>query len=1102
MLLSKKKLDKIKKIKNQTQKKYKRKKKKKRRYRKRARSFRKKNKQLNLKNKSLKVKNIRKKKYKGGGMDNPVTFNLFFLTESHIKWIEVTCPEKQFRNVIQPSDDPNSLFHTDTIRNIDNLVLSKSTPGEQKNEDYKITLPNEDDPIIRLILKKNQQINLQGDNKIKITQLVYEHNKNSILNILKKENKTEDVRNQETDKAFNSIITQFPAPATDDGNDAADDDAAAADANAATAITAATAATADGGLTGKVNFRNDPKMTKYTQQIKGNNYEENKSLSGVLSAFSPDTNIPSSLGARDPAPNEGKIRKDPDKFYPDEFAFVIKTRMKNGEGRNDIDIIKSGDGKHSVGSLIREFQSMGDYESPPKPPTKEEDTEEEDATKVLSKPQVEQSESEESKPEEEPEKEPEESKSEPAPKISDKINFGLDDNEEDSGNLIYHFLNEYITQKEQEQLEEKKEEIESSLKKQSEINEKLELQKETLEKTKQLLTEKNQIVEKLREEGEKLKQEIETLNKNVPPHLREQIMSGGANPGKLTNERKQSLKTALSTDNSEERAVAAATADSDAKKTAEVHNAANASKKLDRKRRETLKRQLDQGDEGGNATPESKSVASTIGEVDANPASPDKSRPKPMARGKTKKKKAQIKGVISKQLEVQKIKGKLNNLHQNLEGINEQINKVEIDKIHKNLKKNEEKVEELNRELSNLNENIDSMTNLKLEDGIKSEVKSNQNSINTEALQKILPTPTDDIFELLNKYIRIKNICIHRARRPPMLGGPGGGILYRAKIGAETMSNVWILKLGKINNNTIRVFKSMVEHLSTVYKIIKNIEFKLQLFDIPNDSTNPLISELKKLLIYQLTIPKLNESKNIWISFLNSVYDGMTKKKGLEAINDSSIFYKLFLDKFPSGEEIWKSMAYVRIMEDFVLLPTIRIWSKNYSKGKSPDKWWMNVIYSNIETIFKGKDLEDPKEGLYAKLVVVSQMLVKFPILINDYFKHHEDGDKTNIDKKPMYFLKNTDTNFNNYKQKWREISKGLQLFNDFILGKDQIKNIKTQNNRHGLTSKRLNLDTKKENSPFKKDYIGNPSRGGSKKKTKKNKKQKRKSKGTQKNRN
>ena len=231
MLLSKKKLDKIKKIKNQTQKKYKRKKKKKRRYRKRARSFRKKKKQLNLKNKSLKVKNIRKKKYKGGGMENPVTFNLFFLTESHIKWIEVTCPKAEFRNVIQPDYSTNSLFNENTIEEIDNL--SKSVPSESKSDNFSITLPKNGDPIIQLILKENQQINLQGDNKIIITQLVYKHNKTSILNILKNENNTENDRNQETNEAFNKIVLDYTIGATDTSASAADTECALESARAA-----------------------------------------------------------------------------------------------------------------------------------------------------------------------------------------------------------------------------------------------------------------------------------------------------------------------------------------------------------------------------------------------------------------------------------------------------------------------------------------------------------------------------------------------------------------------------------------------------------------------------------------------------------------------------------------------------------------------------------------------------------------------------------------------------------------------------------------------------------------------------------------------------
>ena len=112
--------------------------------------------------------------------------------------------------------------------------------------------------------------------------------------------------------------------------------------------------------------------------------------------------------------------------------------------------------------------------------------------------------------------------------------------------VIYYLINEYITQKEKEQLEEKKDEIETSLRKQKEIHDKLQLHQDAVERSQQLFAEKNQEVKKLREEGEKIKKKIETLNTNIPEHLREQIMIGGVTKevGKLTQKRIDTMNSA------------------------------------------------------------------------------------------------------------------------------------------------------------------------------------------------------------------------------------------------------------------------------------------------------------------------------------------------------------------------------------------------------------------------------------------------------------------------------------------------------------------------------------------------------------------------------
>ena len=432
-----------------------------------------------------------------------------------------------------------------------------------------------------------------------------------------------------------------------------------------------------------------------------------------------------------------------------------------------------------------------------------------------------------------------------------------------------------------------------------------------------------------------------------------------------------------------------------------------------------------------------------------------------------------------------KIKEEIRKLHKDIIVTNQKINKINFIPIFKDLEKVQDDVKRREKDISTLNERMDSIRGgHDITQEIIEEVRTNTEKIDENFLQTILPTREDNIFDLLNKYISIKNICIYRMRRPEYIGDTGGGILLRMGRGYGWCIDIWFSKLGSIDAKTQALFKNIEEQLSTVYKIIKTIEFKLKLFDIPDDySTNPLLPELKKLLIYKLTIPNLISSKEIWIKFLNSIYDGMTDNKGIKALEDSSIFYKVFLENFPSDEKMWTNMACVFIiMETYILLPTIRIWSENYSKGLSPDKWWINVIFNtNIKKVFNDKNDEyigindnngDVTGSVYARCFETTQYIAKIPLLIKDYFTHHPDNNKPNNKKitirgNPTWFLNSSNENFVKNEKLYIKILNNLEAFNDFNLGQLQIKEIKSQNDKHGWYSKRLNLDSESILSPF-----------------------------------
>ena len=1169
MLLSKKKLDKIKKIKNQTQKKYKRKKKKKRRYRKRARSFRKKNKQLNLKNKSLKVKNIRKKKYKGGGMEDPVTFNLFFLTESHIKWIEVTCPKKQFRNVIEPSDNPNSLFHTNTIQNIDNLVLSKSLPGEQKNEDYKITLPNEGDPIIRLILKENQQINLQGDNKITITQLVYEHNKKSILNILKNENKTENDRNQETSDAFDKIVSEYSIGDTDTSDDDAAATAAAAtttdapddnapddnapDDNAPAAVTT-TDAPADGGLTDEYDFRKDPKMREYTGKLMNDEYEEDKSLSGVLSAFSPDKNIPSSLGARDPAPNEGKIRKDPEKFFPNRIAFIMDTRMANGEGRNDIDVVESGDGKHSVGSLIREFQNIGDYESPPKPTNKEEEEEEDDRILEIIKANIENTSNKTLGT---------------IPKILISIKEAKLLNEADEGEAK-DIIEKILTQKklqlelagnDETQQRDKLMKYASSENKASDYNSDLkrfnidenilnELVNKVLLKPEVEESKQNPEESKVKEEPEELKPEVkeskqdteESKVKEEPkPEESKSEVKKEPKPEPIKDDIKFKLDDEIKDDDKliykfiqeyiqkEKDTNDNLIQELKSKLTPKVEEYEGKKKKLEEKLDEidevTLKKmgilkkieeinkklkkiENEQSDSNKPITAEMSGGVrnDNVGKLDSKrieklermtgkpnslppPPPPPRSNEAP-ERKKSSSKTIAIEKMLKDKLKVQK---KLEPLHKEINKFTEEINKLPTIRFQKEYVELKQEFDSIEKEVNEIKAEIASNTeDINIDKTIIDEI--NKVTIEDNKLIEIIPSEQDSIFELLNKYITFNKMCENHKN-----------LFQKMRKPVQIVQDVWFSKINVNKKQQKSLFKNVNETLKTIYKLIMAFDFQLNLFNLPNGSIEQKSNELKKLKIYQLTIPNLIKSRNIWNKYLGSMYEKMkeSNNKGVEAIKECESFHKIMLELFPTldeNEEYWKAMAYSRIMVLYVLLPTIGIWNENYSKGKSPDKWWINIIFKeNIKKVYRNKDDKyigingnpgDSKAGLAAKCMEDKQLIPKIPLLIKDYFSIRKEGKDEN-------------------QNKIKKIEDCIQFYNDFKLGKEEVAEIKKHNNSHHskgkLWTKKLNLDMSSDLSPFKNLEQTSPSRGGNKKtksKTKKNKKQKNKSKGTQKNRN
>lgn len=344
MLLSKKKLLKIKKTKNQSQKKYKKRKKKKLyKKRKKPRSFRKRKKHLNLKNKSLKVKNI--KKYIGGGMDNKIVFHLFFLTNSRIKWIQIVTPIERFREVIQ-TNGANSLFSLKVIQEIDKLELGTN---ERKSGSHRSTISDtNNNHIIDLQIRGDEKIAAlkQNQTKIKITKLVYQHNRDMIKKMFQKKrdfDSTQNINLEENElknnsqKIFDNIVIHnlydYPEENYEDNKDNKD----------------------------TFDYRGDEKMKDYADKISKNSYTPDKAINfSPLLYFSPDRNIPPSLGVKDEEPGEGYKYNKPKHFFPQQIVLEI-----DGEkGQTNVNVIDQGDGPPSVSEFMTRIHNKYQYEPP------------------------------------------------------------------------------------------------------------------------------------------------------------------------------------------------------------------------------------------------------------------------------------------------------------------------------------------------------------------------------------------------------------------------------------------------------------------------------------------------------------------------------------------------------------------------------------------------------------------------------------------------------------------------------------------------------------------------------------------------------------------
>ena len=498
---------------------------------------------------------------------------------------------------------------------------------------------------------------------------------------------------------------------------------------------------------------------------------------------------------------------------------------------------------------------------------------------------------------------------------------------------------------------------------------------------------------------------------------------------------------------------------------------------------------------GGRLDPERiKDMERKIGNPKSNTDKPNPPLPPPPKEAPERKKPPSNNPALEKMLKDKiNVQKKLEPLYKEIDELNTKINQLPTIGLQKEYVKLKLEFDSIEKEVNEIKAEIASNTKeINIEQNIINKI--NEVTIEDDKLIEIIPSEEDSIFELLNKYITFNKMCENHTELFKEMRKP-----------VQIVQDVWFSKINLNEKKQKSLFKNVNETLKTIYKLIMAFDFQLNLFNLPNGSIEKKSNELKKLKIYQLTIPNLIKSRNTWNKYLGSMYEEMKKseKKGVEAIKECESFHKIMLKQFPTldeNEDYWKAMAYSRIMILYVLLPTIGIWNENYSKGKSPDKWWINIIFKeNIKKVYRNKDDKyigingnpgDSKAGLAAKCMEDKQLIPKIPLLIKDYFSIRKEGKDEN-------------------QNKIKKIEDCIQFYNDFKLGKEEVAEIKKHNNSHHskgkLWTKKLNLDMSSDLSPFKNLEQTSPSRGGNKKtksKTKKNKKQKRKSKGTQKNRN
>ena len=207
---------------------------------------------------------------------------------------------------------------------------------------------------------------------------------------------------------------------------------------------------------------------------------------------------------------------------------------------------------------------------------------------------------------------------------------------------------------------------------------------------------------------------------------------------------------------------------------------------------------------------------------------------------------------------------------------------------------------------------------------------------------------------------------------------------------------------------------------------------------------------------------------------------------------------------------------------NYILQPTLNVWSVTYSQSESADKSWISlVVKENIPKLYKKKweddttELEqsvginntgsgDGAEGFKAKIYTKTLSLLKIPVFINDLASASDGNVKIIIDAKPKKWFP-ADNDDDDMKIKYKKLLDSFEQMNTYKLAKTSRNNILKELKHKGLAIhsnevrrvRKLIID-KTEGSPFYKsptDTNVDTSQGGKRKTKRRKKKRKNKTK-------